>query len=137
MKRMVLAGTLLLVGCAPGEEEGASTWSVRATLTEASDFPTLEEIRPYRDALIAHEYEIEGEGTKQAPRRIAVYHWAIIEEKTTRAADLKEGDTVHLEIQPVNDRPDLKGRFRKNSLDAFDLQEFFAIEWHLESPVKP
>lgn len=92
---------------APIAAAARTTFEGRVTaLTRA---PTLADIRPYRQALVAYEYEVLR--TIEGPPltgRILVLHWGVREGRTT-APRRRIGDAERLTVEPFDARPELEG----------------------------
>jgi|GEM_PF-534086 len=102
---------------------------VEARLIGVSKIPTLNEIKPYRQALIVNEYAVKRvvRGDYATPR-IRVAHWAILDEVTQPIARLPIGEELRLLVEPLADQPQLEEQFTNNTLDEdFDLPLFYSV----------
>jgi len=83
----------------PLADGGAKVVVVR---TAASDIKDLDEIAPYDEALVWHEYEVKEvlEGILTAPK-IRVAHWSVIRGKNV-AVGSTLGETTELKIRPYD-----------------------------------
>ncbi len=125
----------LFLGSCAKDSKSIDTWDVSLELLEATAVPELSEIKPYDDALVAFRYRLKTASPvkKTTPTFLAeeviVLHWAIRDRKPVSTLKyMKKGDIRTLKIQRFADRPDLKGRYIKNGLDAFDLLLFAEAE---------
>ena len=73
--------------------------------------PTPESIAPYREGLLAVEYDVvqvvEGE---LEPQVIAVAHWVIRDARLVAGAAREAGALLRLAIEPYDARPELEGK---------------------------
>ncbi|NNE92378.1 MAG: hypothetical protein HKN23_12080, partial [Verrucomicrobiales bacterium] len=124
MKKIAVAVSFLVFsGCAEKTPE-IDTWKAELELLETTLFPTVVEIKPYRDALLAHRYRILSV-TGEKPEtpifladELILLHWAIHKDQPVAAVkNLKPGDRKTFRIQRRSDRPDLDGRYVKNGLE--------------------
>lgn len=100
---------------------------VEARLTARSATPTLEEIRPYREGLAVHEYEIERVLTGEAPAGpLRVAHWELLDATRQPAAGRRVGDRVTLRLEPFTDQRQIAALYVSNQLGA--APQFFAID---------
>ncbi len=96
---------------------------VRATLRQCSKAPTLQEISPYREALMVLEYEDD----KGKLWRVA--HWAILDGKVQAEAQWQVGDEVSLRLEPFAENVQLQSTYCADSLaENFDLPLWFQVE---------
>ncbi len=91
-------------------------WQVTATKIAATPKPSLEEISPYREALVANRYRLENPPTG-LPVELAVVEWAILDGKTL--ADPPA--TRRLELQRFSDLQALEGLFLANGFEGEEL----------------
>ncbi|NKB68907.1 MAG: hypothetical protein GKR89_17715 [Candidatus Latescibacteria bacterium] len=101
-------------------------WTVEAQLISASTPPTLEQILPYRSALIACEYQLLSPGT-DIPQRLRVAHWALLDGESTWSPP-QPGQAVRLEIEPYAAHPQLESVYMADSLEPdFDIPLYHAL----------
>ena len=103
---------------------------VEARLRARSRIPTLEEISPYREALVVFEYEVvatpEGESL---PGKIRVAHWAILDGKTLPITRTPEGQALRLTIEPFDANPQLESLYVADTLtNGGGLPLFYAVD---------
>lgn len=103
------------------------SWSVAARRVERSPTPTLEEISPYRQALVTAEYEVvrwlEGE---PRGRRIRVVEWAVADGKPLPTGP---GAGDRLRLERFEDNPQLAALFLADALvPAPDLPLFYLVD---------
>jgi hypothetical protein len=103
---------------------------VEARLRNRSKIPTLEEISPYREALVVFEYEVEASPDGEpAPGRIRVAHWAILDGKTLPITRAGEGQLLRLAVEPFDANPQLESLYLADTLtDAGGLPLFYAVD---------
>ncbi|NQT20996.1 MAG: PKD domain-containing protein, partial [Planctomycetes bacterium] len=103
--------------------------TVRGKLLAKSDVPTIKDIAPYRDAMVAHEYEVEEvvEGT-YAQKKIRVARWGLVDARPSAVASEKPGESVALVVEPFADHPQLEAEVLSDTLDEdFDLPLYYEI----------
>ncbi|MEM7147234.1 MAG: LamG domain-containing protein [Verrucomicrobiota bacterium] len=102
------------------------TWTIEAQLEKATPLPTLEEIKPYTEALVAHQYKVlEKPPGSPLADTILVYHWAILDSETMPGAQANPGDTLRLDLQRFDQNPQLNSLRQKNDFaDQVDLVEY-------------
>ena len=73
--------------------------------------PTPESIAPYREGLLALEYDVVQvvEGVLDLPV-IAVAHWVIREARLVTGAEREAGELLRLALEPYDARPELEGK---------------------------
>ncbi|MHB0999234.1 MAG: LamG-like jellyroll fold domain-containing protein [Armatimonadota bacterium] len=91
---------------------------VKAQMTAASKTPTLDEIRPYKEALVLNEYTvqkvIQGECKSQ---KIRVAHWAILGGVNVLKINPKTKTPVDLVLEPFLKNPQLESIYMSDSLE--------------------
>lgn len=102
-----------------GSRPALDPWHVKARLVALSDMPTLEQIAPYREALVVAEYErIDGKpGGNARPRRFRVAHWAILDGQSQSIVKAKPGDQRELDLQLFDANPQLQSVYLADTLD--------------------
>ncbi|MEM8954103.1 MAG: LamG-like jellyroll fold domain-containing protein [Verrucomicrobiota bacterium] len=110
-----------------GRTPDPETWNVEVELEKTTPLPTLEEIKPYTEALVAHQYKILSKPPDSPlAETILITHWAILDSKTMPIADARPGDTLQLQIQRFDQNPQLNSLRQKNNFaDQIDLTEYF------------
>ena len=93
-------------------------WVVRARLAEATKGPTLQEIQPYREALVRQIYDVEKieRGSDPLPGQIAVTQWYWMGGQPMPAQSLKAGDTVLLKLHQSENHQEIGQLFTKDDL---------------------
>lgn len=93
---------------------------VEARVAQDVPVPTPQSIAPYRDGLLAMEYEvaqvIEGE---YAAATIVAAHWVIRDGAVLDGARRAPGESFRLTLEPYDARPELEGR--RLVMDAVDF----------------
>jgi hypothetical protein len=90
---------------------------VRARLVACSRVPTLREISPYRQALIACDWEVEEVlPGSSAGGRLRVAHWALLDGERQPIARLAPGAERRLVLEPYEAHPELTGDVLSDSL---------------------
>jgi hypothetical protein len=96
-------------------------WTIDARLLECSERPSVEEISPYREALLTCEYLVEGDfGGFDSGRSIRVAHWAILDGRTVALTD--PGSVSELLLSRFSDNPQLENLVLSDTLDG--LRQF-------------
>ncbi len=97
-------------------------------VTAVSDPPTLESIKPYKQALAMVEYEVlEVHEGKEKSKKLRVAQWAILDGKALKQP--KVGDKVRLTLTPLDANPQIKTDVLEDTLElALDLPEYFTNE---------
>lgn len=99
--------------------------AVDAELVARSPLPTLDEIKPYRSALVVYKYRITG-ATPEAlagQSDVLVTHWALLDGRIEPIADWQPGTKTRLLLEPVERNPQLQRFVTK---DEFDGEEDLA-----------
>lgn len=106
----------------------AEIFKVQARLNQASSIPQPADIAPYREGLIANEYEITAivEGVLSHPR-ILIAHWIIRDELLIEGAIRAEGTLYEMWITPFDQRPELEGARLSMDVDNVLLPMFYDI----------
>lgn len=98
---------------------------VRARVVEQSAVPTLEDIAPYRRALVVNTYEIS-EG-HQAGERLLAAHWAILDGRILDTATRPVGRELILMIAPFDDHPELEGERLAMDGEEYTLDLYYDL----------
>lgn len=90
---------------------------VRVRRVAASQAPTVEEILPYRNALVLDEYEVLEvlDGDLGEPR-IRVAHWALLNGEARPRAAAKPGEVLDLHLEPFSDHPEVQNLYLADDL---------------------
>lgn len=106
--------------------------TVIAELVNRSEFPTLDAIAPYLDALVVYEYRVLE--TLDADDEIAndtllrVVHWALLTGDTMPARDYRTGNSQTLTLEPFADNPQLHDTVMTDTLeDNFDAVLYYDV----------
>jgi Concanavalin A-like lectin/glucanases superfamily/PKD domain len=92
--------------------------ALRARLLAASTLPTVEQIAPYREALVVNEYEVPPRQRERVGGpRIRVAHWAILDARPQPVPGKGSGKSVALQIEPFDSHPRLESTYLSDSLD--------------------
>jgi Concanavalin A-like lectin/glucanases superfamily len=110
---------------------------VRVKLISASRIPTLQEIAPYREALMTCLYEVlpldEEKDKLEVPAgtRLTVTHWVWVNGERAHEIDLTPGAVSELWVDPLSQHTEVKGLVNRNDLtDAIGLDEYLdASNW--------
>lgn len=87
-------------------------------LTAKSKLPTLEDISPYREALVFYEYKLDKrlDGEFKA-KKLRVAHWAIYDNQPQTIGQLEIGDTQKLELYPYKQFKELESIYTSDTLE--------------------
>lgn len=108
--------------------EQVPTAAIDAKLVAMSRMPTLEQIAPYKQALVVCEYEPTEPGDG-IPRTVRVAHWALLDGKPLSIAEAKVGKTYPLKLQRFEHNPQLESLFISDTLEVdFDARLYFHVE---------
>ncbi|MBM3213403.1 hypothetical protein FJZ36_00580 [Candidatus Poribacteria bacterium] len=91
-----------------------SSIDVEAVLMARSDVPSVQEIAPYREALVAAEYRVVGAG-EATPERIRLVEWGILDSSPLRLPS--GGDPRRLVLEPLDANPQLSGVYTSDTLE--------------------
>jgi hypothetical protein len=87
---------------------------VKAELKDVSKPPTLEQIAPYREALVLHEYEVLQGALEGQTVRVA--HWAILDGEA-QSVKTHLGGKRKLVLERWEDNPQIESTFVSDTLD--------------------
>jgi hypothetical protein len=100
------------------EREPVDRTELRAVRRAASAAPTLQEIVPYRDGLVVHEYEVldvlSGELGEPVVR---VVHWALLNGARLPVADAAPGGREQLVLERLQDNPQVQAIYLADDLE--------------------
>ena len=98
-------------GDAAGDSSAMSRVVAELRVRRQVVLPTPESIAPYREGLIALEYDVVQvvEGELDLPV-VAVAHWFIRDARPVSGAERPEGERLRLTLEPYDARPELEGR---------------------------
>ncbi len=102
---------------------------MRGRLIGKSDIPTLEELAPYREALVVFEYVVDKvtEGS-YSDEKIYVAHWLILDRKTLPFSQVGLDSQCSLLLEKFEDNPQLASRYLSDT-----VIEDFSIPLHYDA----
>lgn len=91
---------------------------LRVELIAKSKLPTLEDISPYREALVFYEYKLKKrlDGEFKG-KNLRVAHWAIYDNQPQSIGKVKIGSSQTLELYPYQQFRELESIFTSDTLD--------------------
>lgn len=90
----------------------------RARRVAASPSPTPEQIAPYREALVVHEYELQGKKrARLGGERIRVAHWAVLDGRVQPLPEPGKGGRLELRLERWEHHPRLESAYLADTLD--------------------
>jgi hypothetical protein len=96
-------------------------FDVRAKLIAKSPVPTLEEVKPYRGAMMTCKYQVLSVLSGDlADKEVLVNQWALLDGVTQPVAALEPGAEVRLVLEPADQNPQLQSYVRKDGFDSDD-----------------
>ncbi|MFN0130431.1 MAG: hypothetical protein ACKV19_27530 [Verrucomicrobiales bacterium] len=100
---------------------------VRARVVEATD-PDLSTLDTYHRLLVDHTYEVIDvmEGQLDA-KRIAVLHWAVLDDRPVPGFPRRVGADVELDLEPHAAHPELEGELTDLTSEEFGLPLFLDV----------
>lgn len=109
---------------------------VEARITAVSSIPSLDDIRPYRDALVVHEAQVEKVTAGQLDaQRIRIALWAIHDGQPQPSAALNVGDRLNVHLRPLSSLGRLDGAPRRDDLPLdLDAPVFLDLDQSLQLP---
>ena len=101
---------------------------IDAVLMQVTPIPEPDTILPYTEALVFHAYEVQAvlEGDL-AVDNIVVAHWGIRSGKKV-ATDYVVGDKVRLQLESLENRPELDSERQLMEIDDVTLDAFIVVE---------
>ena len=103
-------------------QRAVKTRKVVARLVQTSRLPTLQEITPYREALVQQLYEVlpkdEGDNEQSYPvgSKMMVTHWSLVNGESAVMPPAKVGDTYRLFVEPKDAHAELKSLVERSDL---------------------
>jgi hypothetical protein len=98
---------------------------VEARLLRLTPTPDPRAVLPYRQAMVAHTYEVQKViAGNCGAKRIMVAHWAIREGKPL-PVERKKGQTYRLVLEQYRDNPRTRGQKLVMDSDEFDLPLYY------------
>jgi hypothetical protein len=91
---------------------------IDATLLARSRLPTLDEISPYRRALVAELWRIESGAGARRGSELRVARWALLDGRPAAAAGLAIGARARLRLEPFDAQPQLASVVLSDTLPA-------------------
>lgn len=100
---------------------------VRARVVEATP-PDLDSLDTYRRLLVDHTYEVTSvlEGAMEA-KRIAVLHWAALDEAPVPGIPREVGREFELVLEPQSSHPELQGELTQLGSEEFSLPVYLDV----------
>ncbi len=102
---------------------------VEAKLLATSQFPTLAQIEPYREALVIYEYQVVNSVENKLvgnDDRIRVAHWALLNGGQMPARQHEVGQRYQLMLEPFAANTQIEGMYQSDTLpDDFDVELFY------------
>ena len=87
-----------------------------------SHVPTLDEIVPYREALVMYEYEaLEVVGGELGEEIVRVAHWAMLSGRELPAVEHDVGNEYRLTLESFADNPQVENTYLSDTLEL-DLE---------------
>ncbi|MCC5849737.1 MAG: PD40 domain-containing protein [Verrucomicrobia bacterium] len=102
---------------------------VEARLVAVTPVPRLSEIEPYREIMVAHEYELVRTLNGIAPpKRFRVYHWGLLDGQAQPLPVTEPGKTATLQLQPFEAHAHLQDIYPADTLEPdFDIPVYLDI----------
>ena len=102
---------------------------VEARLLAATPVPKLSEIEPYREIMVAHEYElIRSVHGIAPPRRFRVYHWGLLDGQAQALPATEPGQTATLHLESFEAHAHLRDIYPADALNPdFDIPVYLDI----------
>lgn len=96
--------------------------AIDAELVARSPVPTLQEIKPYRSALVVYKYRLVGAVPKAlaGQKDVLVAHWALLDGRPEPVGDWRPGTKTRLLLEPVERNPQLQRFVTKDEFDSDD-----------------
>ncbi|MEI7903218.1 MAG: LamG-like jellyroll fold domain-containing protein, partial [bacterium] len=120
------AGEAAAIKAVQAARKPAKTVRLQGTLVRQAITSSLEQIRPYTRSLTVAEYKV---GKVLAgdwkPPTIRVLHWMIMDGKRLPIADRKPGAAVELDVEPLDEHPQLESCRRDEIEDDTDADLFY------------
>ena len=99
-----------------------------AKLTAKAAVPRLEEIAPYRNALVVHEYDVlQVAQGKYRGKKIRVAHWGLLDAQPTSVTRVQAGAQCELLVEPYTDHPEVEQQMLRDLDENLDLALFFDV----------
>lgn len=101
------------------QRAGVPHVEITAKLLAKSPVPTLEEVKPYRGALMVSKYQVLSvvEG-KLSEKEVLVTHWALLDGQTQPISTLNPGAEARLVLEPLDSNPYLQRFVCKDQFDS-------------------
>lgn len=107
---------------------------VVARLVETSRLPSLEEIKPYHEALVKNLYEVlpngaaRDKGSALVGHKIIVTHWVWINGEPAKAPPAETAKSFGLLLEPLSTHPEVRSLVTKDDLaDAIGFDEYLDV----------
>lgn len=89
---------------------------VTARLERRSAVPTLEDITPYREALLTAHWQVLERHQGEVPDELRAVHWSILDGKALPINRASEGESHVLVLEPFTANPQLESLYLSDSL---------------------
>jgi hypothetical protein len=94
---------------------------VEAELLAQSPLPTLDEIKPYRSALVVYKYRVKKAISGKLPEpEVLVAHWALLDGRPEAVTQTKPGAVARLTLEPLERNAQLQRMVRKDAFESDD-----------------
>ncbi len=112
------------------EREPVERIEIRGKLVGRSHVPTLEEIVPYREALVMHEYEVlEVLAGQLGDETVRVAHWAILGGRLQSSAERERGEEDRIALESFDRNPQVENIYLSDTLEIdLDVPVFLDVE---------
>jgi hypothetical protein len=112
------------------ERDPVEEIEILGKLVGRSHLPTLDEIVPYREALVMYEYEVlEVLAGELGDETLRVAHWAILGGRLQSAAEREVGEEDRLTLEPFDRNPQIENTYLSDTLELrLDVPVFFDVD---------
>jgi len=101
---------------------------VRVRLVTPTVTPTLEEIAPYRRALVTHTVEVQEVLRGRSPgERLQVLRWGLLDGQAQEKVPAEAGAEWTLTLEPLDRHPELESERQMNDTGDFDLPLYYDV----------
>jgi hypothetical protein len=112
------------------EREPVEQIELRAKLLARSHVPTLDEIVPYREALVMYEYRVlEVVGGELGDETVRVAHWAMLSGRQLPIVEQDVGEEDRLTLEPFDRNPQVENTYLSDTLELrLDLPVYLDVD---------
>jgi len=112
------------------EREPVEQIELRAKLVARSHVPTLDEIVPYREALVMYEYRVlEVVGGELGDETVRVAHWAMLSGRQLPIVEQDVGEEDRLTLEPFDRNPQVENIYMSDTLELrLDLPVYLDVD---------